>query len=65
MGIVFVMVIRTPEERTNNSRGLDAAKGQLEGANHGLVGVFGEGDDLGHKGVFILGIALHSAGGFK
>lgn len=58
MGIGNIVIIRCPEEGTDDGRGFDAAKGQSENPHHLLIGILGEGQDLGHKGILVLGIGL-------
>ena len=58
MRVVVVLVKGAPEERADDSGGLNPAKGQLEDPHHVLVGVFGEGDDFGRESVVVLGILL-------
>ena len=58
MRIVVVLVVRAPEERPDDRRRLDGAKGQLERPDHGHVLVLGQRDCPRHEGVLVLGVFL-------
>jgi hypothetical protein len=61
MRVVVVLVVRTPEERPNHRRRFYASEGQLQRPHHGHVPVFRQGDDLGHKCVFVCSIFLDTS----
>lgn len=61
MRVDIVVVVRSPKEGPNNRRSLYPTERQLQCSDHLLIRVLRKRQDLGRKGILVLGIGLYSA----